>query len=71
MVTTQRIESHTRLFELLADGGPMAPREIAATLAISGHEAAHCASELADSGFLARDVFGRYANFCAWPRVGL
>jgi hypothetical protein len=59
------------VFAVIADAGPIAPNEIAALLAISGVAAVAHAHDLVSAGFLDRDEFGRYANFCAWPRASL
>jgi hypothetical protein len=59
------------VFAVIADNAPLTTNEIALRFSIPVFAAAAHAHDLCAAGFLDRDEFGRYANFCSWPRVGL
>jgi hypothetical protein len=60
-----------QLFDVLLDNGPLTASEIGARLGVSEAAAWACARFGAQAGYLDRDEFGRFAPWCAWPRVGL
>ena len=70
MTTIENICRREDLFDVLLTNGPLTAGEIAARLSISDWTAWAGARLAMQDGFLDRDEFGRYAPWCAWPRVG-
>lgn len=59
------------IFQLLATCGPLTLSEIAVWLGVAQSAAGDYTRGLLAHGSLHRDEFGRVANWCAWPRIGI
>lgn len=57
-------------FEIVAEHAPVTPAQLAGHLGVTEPAVNSALSSLADDGYLDRDEFGRYSNFCPWPRPG-
>ncbi|HZP58115.1 MAG TPA: hypothetical protein VFC53_11280 [Dehalococcoidia bacterium] len=57
------------VYDTLVRSEPLTATEIAIELGVP--DAAVRAAVRLAAGCIARDEFGRYATWCAWPRVGM
>lgn len=69
--TIEQFIPQQELFEVLLRDGALNAAELGARLGVSESVAWSWADVGVQACYLDRDEFGRFAPWCAWPRVGL
>jgi hypothetical protein len=67
--TREQAIPHQEMFDVLTDNGPLSAAEIGARLGVSESIAWSWACFGVRASYLDRDEFGRFAPWCAWPRI--